>query len=86
MNLFLSHAQLRRYGLSSADLRRGVPPGALEWPLRGEVRARLAPVLSEAGFPARSAITVRESRKPAGFELADARRLVSTGQVSRGRD
>ena len=79
MNLFLTHPQLRRYGLSSADLRRGVPPGALEWPLRGEIRVRLAPLLTEAGFAARAAITVRESRKPAGFELADARRLVSTG-------
>jgi len=79
MNLFLTHAQLRRYGLSSADLRRGVPPGALEWPLRGEIRVRLAPLLTESGFAARAEISVRESRKPAGFELADARRLASTG-------
>ena len=71
--LFLSHADLRKSGVSSADLRRGVPPGVLVWPLCGSVRAHIAEALAEAGFDARMAIMVRESRSPGGFLLTECR-------------
>lgn len=67
--LLLTHADLRRYGVSSADLRRGVPPGILAWPLRGEIRQKLTPLLTEARFDERAPISVRVSRNPWGFEL-----------------
>ena len=67
--LFLTHADLRQHGVSSADLRRGVPPGILAWPLRGQIRLKLAPLLTEAGFDERVAVSVRELRSPGGFEL-----------------
>ena len=67
--LFLSHARLRKFGVSSADLRRGVAPGSFSWPLGAQVRLRLAPLLTEAGISERVEITVRESRSPGGFEF-----------------
>ena len=69
-SLFVTHTQLRQYGLSSGDLRRGVPPGVMDWPLRSDVRLRLAPLLTEAGVGKRATIFVRELRNPPGFELA----------------
>src|SRR5688500_17487639 len=67
--LLLTHADLRQYGVSSADLRRGVPPGILAWPLRGEIRQKLTLLLTEARFDERAPISVRVSRKPWGFEF-----------------
>jgi hypothetical protein len=42
----------------------------MDWPLRSDVRLRLAPLLTEAGVGKRATIFVRELRNPPGFELA----------------
>ena len=84
--LFLTHARLRQYGVSSGDLRRGVPPGALTWPLRGQIRTQLALPLTEAGFRERTPIVVRESRNPAGFELTGLAEPVRVPRSRPARD
>jgi len=67
--LLLKHAEIREFGLSSSDLRRGVPPGVRDWPLCERLRVLLTPLLARAGFEERAMVSVRESRNPAGFAL-----------------
>ena len=74
--LLLKHAQIREFGLSSSDLRRGVPPGVRDWPLCDRLRVLLAPFLTQAGFEEGAMVSVRESRNPAGFALTATHELL----------
>jgi len=70
----VTYPELRDHGISSGEVRQGIPPRVVvPWPLPERARAALMVLLAQAGFNPELPIYVSESRQPPGFVVSQPR-------------